>query len=306
MADVGDGDGLGQDIARVGRALAQVVAPTTILASVLMYFGSVRLNSMYSRLGVNTSMLSFTFQEYVMRSINVADEPLVVVLLLLLLLLLVAPFARAVLIRSTVWHRIATMRTIWALATLGVVSIAVAVMAIADWPRCWDRPFYVKPLFLGLGSLLLFYSAYLRNAVNSGPAVPPTGQIVQRTVLAALALVSVLWFVDEHAQRIGKEDADRILAQPEKTLVAAVVYARQRLNLEGPGIDESLLPDPNADFRYRYTGLRFLIASNRQYFLVPVCWGSTPGARTIALPADGSIRLETLNVMTKQSCSKGH
>ncbi|MER6004997.1 hypothetical protein ABT120_41080 [Nonomuraea angiospora] len=302
MADVGGGDGPGQDIVRVGRILAQIVAPTTFIASLLMYLGTVRLNNMYWALGINSSMLSFPFQEYVMASVKVADEPLALVLLLLLM----APLVHAVLIRFTTWHRTALARTILILFTLGAVSLAVAVAAMADWPRSWDQPHFVKPLFLGLGAILLVYSAYLYTTLHSGPLISSTGQIVQRTTLAALALLPMLWYMEDRASEMGREAAKAIREHPEETLVAAVVYARQRLNLEGPGIDESLLPDPNAEFRYRYTGLRFLIESNRQYFLVPVCWGSTPGARTIALPADGSIRLETLNVMTKQPCSKGH
>lgn len=301
MADMGDGDGPGQDIARVGRILAQIVAPTTFIGSILMYIGTIRVNTMYWELGINSSMLSFPFQEYVMRSVKVADEPLAVVLLLLL----VAPFVHAVLIRFTTWHRTALVRTILILFTLGAVSLSVAVAAMADWPRSWDQPSFVKPLFLGLGAILLVYSAYLYTTLHSGPLISSTGQIVQRTTLAALALLPMLWYMDDRAKAMGKEDAKAIREHPEITLVAVVVYARQQLSLEGPGIKEALLPGPNAEFRYQYSGLRLLIQSNQQYFVVPVCWGATPWARAIALPADGSIRLETLNVPTKQSCPKG-
>ncbi|MEU6782744.1 hypothetical protein ABZ912_26380 [Nonomuraea angiospora] len=101
---------------------------------------------------------------------------------------------------------------------------------------------------------------------------------------------------------MGETEANAIRAHPDLKLVTVVVYARQRLNLEEPGIREVPLTDPKAEFQYKYTGLRLLIESNRQYFLVSVCW---PGTRAIALPADGSIRLETLNDGKKQSCPKG-
>ncbi|MFI6739085.1 hypothetical protein ACIBI9_39695 [Nonomuraea sp. NPDC050451] len=291
----------------MSRILAQIVAPTTFLASVLMYLGTIRLNAMYSKLGVNTSMLSFTFQESVMSSVKVADEPLVLFLLALLMVILLAPFVHEWLFRSTAWHRTATIRALRVLIVLGSASLVVALAAMADWPECWHPPVFVKPLFLVLGTILLVSSFYLKTTLKSGPVVSTTARIVQRTVLAALLLVPVLWFVDEHAREVGGREAEKILAHPEQTLVTVVVYAAQRLNLDGPGIKEKALTDPNAGFRYQYTGLRLLIQSNRQYFLVPVCWGATtPGARAIVLPADGSIRLETLNVKTKPSCPKGH
>ncbi|MGW0197480.1 hypothetical protein [Nonomuraea sp. NPDC003201] len=247
----------------MGRLLAQIVAPTTLIASVLMYFGSVRLNSMYAKLGVNTSMLSFTAQDYVLRSVHVADEPAMLSLLVLLVLILAAPFANDLLIRFTTWHRTATVWTGAALAVLGAVSILAFLAAICHWLKSWGPPLLVQSLLLDLGAAQ----------------------------------------VDDRARQVGEADAKGLKERPEQ-LVGVVVYAPQRLNLEDPDIREIPLTDPNAEFRYKYTGPRLLIESNGQYFVVSVCWGTTAGARAIALPADGSIRLETLNVATKQSCPK--
>ncbi|MET7329671.1 hypothetical protein [Nonomuraea sp. NPDC005650] len=302
MANAGDDDRLGQDIARVGRIIAQIVAPTTFIASLLMYIGNIRLNTMYTELGVNTSMLSFTFQEYVMRSVQVADEPLAVALIVLLL----APFVHGMLIRFITWHRAALTRTVWVLVTLGAVSLVVALVAIADhWPRSSNPPPFAKPLFLSLGAILLVYSLYLYATLSSGLVISSAGQIVQRTALVALLLLPTLWYMDDRARTMGKADAKAIREQPEQKLVAVVVYAQQRLNLYAPGIKEASLRDPNAEFPYQYTGLRLLIESNQQYFVVPYCWGTAPDARAIALPTDGSIRLETVKVAKKPSCSRG-
>ncbi|MBB5781096.1 hypothetical protein [Nonomuraea jabiensis] len=299
---MGDDDRLGQDITRVGRIIAQIVGPTTFIGSLLMYIGNIRLNTMYTELGVNTSMLSFTFQEYVIRSIPVADEPLAVALMVLL----AAPLVHGILIRFTAWHRTALMRTVWVLVTLGAVSLVVALVAIADhWPRSLNPPPFAKPFFLSLGAILLVYSLYLYTRLSSGLVISSAGQIVQRTALVALLLLPTLWYMDDRARTIGRAEAKEIREHPEQRLVAVVVYASQRLNLYAPGIKEASLKDPNAEFPYQYTGLRLLIESNQQYFVVPYCWGTAPEARAIALPADGSIRLETLNVPRKQSCPKG-
>ncbi|MBE1582027.1 hypothetical protein ACFPOI_27595 [Nonomuraea angiospora] len=300
-----DGSGSGQDLARVARLLAQIVTPTTLIASVLMYFGSVRLNSLYWVLGVNSSMLSFTFQEYVLRSVHVADEPVLLSLLVLLVLILVAPFANDVLIRFTTWHRTATWWTGSALLALGAVSIMAFLVAMCHWlGKSWELPLWAQSILLDLGAALLFYSFYVFKMARTGPVVS-TGQVVQRTVLVVLVLLSLLWIVDDRARRAGEADAKDMKEHPEQRLVAVVVYAPQRLNLEDPGIREIPLTDPNAEFRYKYTGLRLLIESSGQYFVVSVCWPTTAGTRAIALPADGSIRLETLSDGKKRSCPKG-
>ncbi|MFI7130870.1 hypothetical protein ACIBQ1_34640 [Nonomuraea sp. NPDC050153] len=292
----GDEAGLGQDLARVGRILAQIVAPTTFIASVLMYFGSVRLSTMYWKFGVNSSMLSFTFQDYVLRSIDVVEVPLVLFLLGLLVVLRAAPFAHKALIRCTSRHRDATVGAILALATLGFASIAVAMVAMFDQWRP-PPPFLVAPLCLDVGVILVYFSVYLYT-INSGPVVSSTSQIVQRTVLAAFLLISLLWVVTHRAKTVGEEDAQKV----EATMLGVVVYAPQPLNMKGPGITETPLMEPNARYRYQYTGLRLLIHSNRQYFLLPACRGSAPEARAIALPADGSVRLETFKVEKKPTC----
>ncbi|MEV4573602.1 hypothetical protein AB0K16_10075 [Nonomuraea jabiensis] len=301
-----DGSGSGQDLARVGRLLAQIVAPATLLASVLMYFGSVRLSRMYALLGVNSSVLSFTTQDYVLRSVHVADEPALISLLVLLVLILVAPFANDQLMRLTTWHRTATMWTGAALLALGAVSIVAFLAAMCHWlGKSWDLPILVQSLLLDLGAALVFYGFYVFTMVRTGQVVSTTSHIVQRTVLVALVLLSLLWMVDDRARRAGEADAKDMKEHPEQHLVAVVVYAPQRLNLEDPGINEIPLTDPNAEFRYKYTGLRLLIESSGQYFVVSVCWPTTTGTRAIALPADGSIRLETLSDGKKRSCPKG-
>ncbi|MGW6499275.1 hypothetical protein [Nonomuraea angiospora] len=299
-----DGSGSGQDLAGVGRLLAQIVTPTTLIASALMYFGSVRLSRMYAALGVNSSVLSFTPQDYVLRSVHVADQPAMLFLLVLLVLILAAPFANDRLIRFTTWHRMATVWTGAALAVLGAVSIVAFLAAIFHWLKNWGPPLLVQSLLLDLGAALLFYSTYLFTVLLTGPVVSTTGRIVQRTVLVVLILLSFFWMVDDRARQAGEADAKGLKEHPEQ-LVGVVVYAPRRLNLEDPGIREIPLTDPNAEFRYKYTGLRLLIESNGQYFVVSVCWPTTAGTRAIALPADGSIRLETLNDGKKQSCPKG-
>ncbi|MEV0196787.1 hypothetical protein [Nonomuraea sp. NPDC050691] len=162
----------------------------------------------------------------------------------------------------------------------------------------------IMPICLGLGVFVLVYSASLYRRVNSPRTASATDQIVQRTVCAALLLVLLLWSVTVYAQGRGREAAEQFRAHPE-WLRSTVVYAARRLYLEGPGIRETTLTDTNAMFRYRYTGLRLLIHSNRRYFLLPACWATSPWARAIALPADDSLRLEFSMYRVPPECPPG-
>ncbi|MEU4515871.1 hypothetical protein AB0G05_40800 [Nonomuraea wenchangensis] len=293
-ASGGDGTGPAQDLTRVWSVLAHVVTPTTFVAAVMMYVGAVRANTMYAGLGIEQSMLGLSFQEYMLRSVAPAIEPLI----LLLVLALIAPTAHRWLVRSADRHRTATTRVVTVMSVLGAVSVAVGIVAMAGW---WRTPFYVVPFCLGLGVFVLVYGDSLRRRIRPRPASSPADQLVRRTVCAALLLVLLLWAVTLYAQRRGAEAALQYRVD-SAGLPSTVVYAARRLHLEGPGIKETALPDPAAMYRYRYTGLRLLIHSNQRYFLLPACWASDPWARAIALPADGSLRLEFAVRRTRPDC----
>ncbi|MEV5555388.1 hypothetical protein AB0L44_17175 [Nonomuraea wenchangensis] len=280
------------DLTRVWSVLAHVVTPTTFVAAVMTYVGAVRANTMYAGLGIEQSMLGLSLQEYVLRSVAPAIEPLI----LLLVLALIAPTAHRWLPRSADRHRTVTTRMITVMAVLGTVSVAVGVVAMAGW---WRAPFYVVPFYLGIG--VFVYGDSLRRRIRTRPASSSADQLVRRTVCAALLLVLLLWAVTLYAQRRGAEAALQYRVD-SAGLPSAVVYAVRRLHLEGPGIKETELPDPAAMYRYRYTGLRLLIHSNQRYFLLPACWASDPWARAIALPADESLRLEFSVRRTRPEC----
>ncbi|MFG1972590.1 hypothetical protein ACGFJC_24955 [Nonomuraea fuscirosea] len=280
----GDGGEAGQDFARVWTILAHVVTPTTFVAAIMMYFGAVRTNTMYSRLGVDQSLLGLSFQEYVVRSVSLAIEPLILILVLAFL----APSLHAWLLRAASGHLTAMRRLVAAMAVLGLAGVAVGVAGMADQVRL---PRYAVPFSLGLGVLLLVSCASLHQRCHPGRTGSPTHRLVRRTSCAALLLVLLLWTVTEAAEQRGVNEAHAYRLYPG-AMHSAVVYSARRLQLEGSGIKETPLPDPQAMYRYRYTGLRLLLQSNQRYFLLPACWSADPWARAIALPVSEGLRLE--------------
>jgi hypothetical protein len=293
-----DGGAGGQDVTRVLGNLTHILAPTSFVVAIMMYFGAVRTNTMYGRLGIDQSMLGLSYQDYVLRSAAPIIESLVLVLVAALVMALIAPPVHMRLIQSVAGHRTAAIRTLAVVSVFGVAGAAVGVLGMASWV---NLPRFVMQVCLGLGALVLVYSASLYRRVDPRRTASATDQTIRRGVCMALLLILLLWSVAAFAQQQGQELANQYRANP-RTLPSTVVYAARRLFLEGPGITETTLPDPKAMFRYRYTGLRLLIHSNRRYFLLPDCWATSLSTRVIALPATDLLRLEFLVLQVPPAC----
>ena len=74
--------------------------------------------------------------------------------------------------------------------------------------------------------------------------------------------------IGDYAESVGLvralEAMERLASRPSVT-----VYSASRLNIEGPGVEETELPGPDAAERFRYSGLKLLFRANEKYFLVP-------------------------------------
>ncbi|MBB3730381.1 hypothetical protein [Nonomuraea dietziae] len=291
---------VGQDVAGLWSLLAHVVTPTTIIAGLLVYFGSVRTNTTFSSLGVDQSLLGLSIQDYALRSVGSTIEPLAMVLLALL----IALPAHALLVRHMAAHQAVMRWFVIELGLFGFAAVLVGVLGTVGWVELRVRA-PVAPICVALGVLALGYSASLHAMIDPRPAghtaESATVRAVRRAVFVALLALLLLWSVAVYAQLRGAAAAEQLRSDPTR-LPGVVIYAPQRLYLEGLGITESPLPDTAAKFHYRYAGLRLLIRSNQRYFLLPACWATTPQARAIALPDDPSIRLEFFRVTTHPAC----
>ncbi len=66
-------------ISQLARLVAAVVAPTTLLTSLLFYFGWSRAYWFYDYFGVHSTLLGLTTQDYVQQSLDGLFVPLTVV-----------------------------------------------------------------------------------------------------------------------------------------------------------------------------------------------------------------------------------
>ncbi len=67
------------------------------------------------------------------------------------------------------------------------------------------------------------------------------------------------------------------------SLPGVVIYSKDRLEIEMPGIRVEEIGDAQSAYRFRYSGLKLLIRAGGKYFLVPSTWAQTDPV-TVVLP----------------------
>lgn len=275
------------------RALLSVVAPTTLVVGLLFYFGWARTSAQAHALGLDDTLFGYSTRDYVLNSVSSMYWPLFVGAIALLVGLLAHGLISAWLDDQDPPRRVRAAR---AVALVSAVSGVVALVAGAIGGSI-DRPTRAvslgAPLAITVGIVLVAYAAHLWLRYVNEPATTGYGAQVTRlaplawSVLAALLLLSLFWSVSHYAAVRGVDLAveaeARLDSQPSVT-----IYSRQRLFLE-PTVRETKLSDPDAAYRYRYTGLKLLFRSQSNYFLRPA---DSRDARNIVIAESPELRFE--------------
>jgi hypothetical protein len=149
------------------RLLGAVVAPTTLLTSLLFYFGWAHAYYFYDHFGVNSTLLGLTTRDYVQKAVDGLFIPMMVVACVGLLALWAHSLLRA---RLAEGPHPRLLRLVAAIAAVGLVLAVGGFWNVFAATRL-QRYLYgtAAPLSLALGVLLLVY------AVHSGARSPPGG-----------------------------------------------------------------------------------------------------------------------------------
>jgi hypothetical protein len=107
--------------------------------------------------------------------------------------------------------------------------------------------------------------------------------------VAALIFLSLFWTTKELAQALGRGQA-QVLEANLATRPGVVVLSERRLGLDGPGVDEQVLSG-EAAYSFLYSGLRLLVHSGDQFFLLPAGWTHGEG-NAIVLGDTQGVRIE--------------
>jgi len=287
------------------RAFATVIAPTSVLAAVLFYFGYVSSRSQYEYFGIDVDTIGLGTQDYIMRS----PQPLLVPLLVLTLI-----GVGAMILHAAILDRIAAagaeaepsptaqrlMLVAHRLRDGGLLLLATGVVLLFAYGQVHDWPFYdlVTPLLIAIGGSLAAYgsriAARLRQRTRHGSPSPAQHSAAARRTAGVLIYcviaAGVFWATATVAQWSGLGLAQRQARELDR-LPSVVLDTRERLDLRSPGIDEtSLPPSEGQTFHYRYRNLKLLIEGHDRMFLVPDTWSASDS--TLMVPLNGSVRVQ--------------
>jgi hypothetical protein len=260
------------------RLIAAVGSPIAVGTGLLFYFGWVRASVQAERLGYDSSILDWSIQDYILRSINVLFIPLVALLLLLLLVVwlhqrLVVPTLKE---RELTWvpDRLKASWIGWVLGAALLVAFVPALRRVAI------------PVCLTLALLCALYGDALQRELDTEARMASAAKAL---ILVLLAL-ALFWDAERVARTMGEGWADDIAANPRQ-LVAVTVYSPKDLEIDARGVVETRLAKPDSAYRYRYDGFRLLQRSGDRYLLIGEQWDAASG-RVIVLRDSDAIRME--------------
>jgi hypothetical protein len=270
------------------RVAGAVAAPPATVVALAYYFAVKRQQALALYFGIDTSVLDFSRQDYLLRG----GDALFLVLLFVSLLTLAAILA----------HKALTMRadaellrrvSIW-LRAVGALLLAIGLVAVFE-PLPFNPHFLFRSLSFGAGIVLLAYGTYL--AARSGAfslfgeegRLKPDMLLTTSVVLVGVvAFLSLLWATKDLAQALGRGQA-RELERAISARPGAIVYSTRRLYISSSGVSETALSGDG--YRFRYTGLRLLVRSGGKYFLIPDQWSRATGV-VVVLADDANSRVD--------------
>ncbi len=285
-----DGRPAPRDLNVAIQTFASVCVPTTIVTALAFYFGVQRQAFYTAYFGIDSSLLGFSTQDYLFRSTDVLYRALVLIALAAL-----AALQLHVLITKALARAPACDALRWAARAAGLLSTGFSAFGAVAMFR--SQPFLFGPVSLGLGVGVGAYSVHLGRRIGAARKAPARRTREERRLAAAstvlvglLIVLSLFWATKDVAEALGR-GSGMLLASHLRGRPSAVVYSGERLLLGGPGVHEEWLDTTDAVYRFRYSGLRLLVRSGGNYFLLPDGWTRRDGS-AIVLPDSGALRLE--------------
>jgi hypothetical protein len=173
------------------------------------------------------------------------------------------------------------------LGVAGGILLAVGVVSLFR-PLPFHPHFLFSPISLGLGASMFTYGTHLAWRARAVKGIPaPDNREEQRlaavsTTLGAIAVIlSLFWGTADFADALGRGRADALAHQLNKRPSVAIYAQQRRNNLDVDGVRETRLDGTDSAYRFRYDGLRLLMRSGDNYFLLPEGWTPQGGTAII-------------------------
>lgn len=272
--------------------VGSVVAPTTMLTALLIYFGWAYSANFVEYFGLDYSLMGFTTQDYVIGSVQVLFRPLAMAFSAGMLMawaqarlgtrLFAAPDAPR-LLRRAAW--------VSSLSGMVLFAMGLAGVFISTWKA---RGSVWLPLCFGAGAVLLAYGSRLsaRSERSAGATTGARGTaLLEVTAAFFLVSLSLFWAATNYAADVGRANAavalnGEYLAGPD-----ALLYSKEPLYLDAPGVRETSCDPAAGGYRFRYEGLRLMIQSGGHYFFLPATWSRDDGV-AVVVPKNEAVRIQ--------------
>lgn len=287
--------------------LGKVVAPTTLVVALLFYYGWLRTNALFLYFGVSQSVLGLSVQDYLLRGFSNVTFAALRWILILALGAIWAHVGIGRLMEGE--HSLRSQRfLIWlarVLLGLGLLLVLGSEAALRFdpyhrieylyYPLIWTPGFGLTIYGLSLWWRLRQVGApsdqtQTQSGVTGTPVIPKLLRQVSWGLIVAILLMGLFWIVADFADWVGTWQAKQFV-RGLTNYPSVIIYSREPLGIQAPGVEEHEISDVPSVYRYRYTGLKFLIRSNEEYFLLPASW-SRAQPITIILPDNDTIRIE--------------
>jgi hypothetical protein len=263
-----------------------IIAPATLLSTLLFYFGYVSSREQYRYFGLDIDTVGLSTQDYVMRSPQALLVPLLAISL---------GGAALLLVHLAVRRHPPPVGVVRGLLVVSVVAVVAGIVLIGGYAAFGDWPPYalVTPMLLAAGSGGVLYATRLPGAPSLFSAVTEETRNLRRGLLA-FALVAIIgclfWATATVAEWTGLGNGMRT-ARNLDDLAPVILDTQDRLFLTDGIVEETALPaSDEARYRFRYRGLRLLIQGDGALFLVPEKW--SPSDSTLRVPLDDSVRVQ--------------
>ncbi|WP_037306373.1 hypothetical protein [Amycolatopsis orientalis] len=262
------------------KLVGTVLANTTLLTALLYFFGLVETQVFFAYFRVHYTLLGQTPDEIFARGVDGVLLPLAGTAGSALGFLMLARFLR-IRLSEDGWARLLRIGTPIA-AGLGAALIVAAVLIALD-----PVPFRPYPGLPGLGfalGVLMVLFAWRRWASAH------RSHLLELVLGYLLVSIGLFWAVSDYSASVGVRRGFEVAAQIP-TRPAATIYSAESLNLTAGGVLQVKCADPDAAYKYRYTGLRLLLQSGGQYVFVPWTWRAGTDVAFV-LPKSDKLRLE--------------
>jgi hypothetical protein len=278
------------ELPKVLKIVTGIIAPASLITALLFYFGINHVYWYFRYFGVNYTVMDLTTQDFLLRSADALFVPVAAIVGLCLLVVWIYRLG-SVRLRP---ESIVTVRKVGAVtaAVLGGIGIVIAMTALFN-PTVLGSYLAIPGLCLAGGVVLIAVASRLQRALREEHGQPRLPEWVGLAEIGFLFLVvsgGLFWSVTNYSAAVGSARGFRT----QLSLAAApdvVLYSERSLSIPTASARESVCPQSDGAYRYRYTGLKLVVASSSQYFFLPAGWPGS-GGLAIIIPRTDALRLE--------------